>query len=279
MDIINLTINIKFCRISYHEKDWVERKTKCDYTVWNIISGGLALQINDQTLYAKEGDVLLFHPGDTYKAWCHDDDHCYFLVTFFSISSGNVIDILTQESTAGLYTNDFVKEISIRFCDEYTTCHDNEDTHNLKLYAAFLNFFADLSSQFGEQLPFHTSSDSVSDQRLHSLLDFISKHVESNLTVREMAEFMSMSEKYFSGYFHFHIGMSPKQYLTKCRMTHAIQLLSDPDNSISEIASRLHFSDQYSFTKSFKKYYGETPGKFRKQHFYVHNAVTSSEYL
>lgn len=91
MDIINLTINIKFCRISYHEKDWVERKTKCDYTVWNIISGGLALQINDQTLYAKEGDVLLFHPGDTYKAWCHDDDHCYFLVTFFSISSGNVI--------------------------------------------------------------------------------------------------------------------------------------------------------------------------------------------
>lgn len=94
-----------------------------------------------------------------------------------------------------------------------------------------------------------------------------------------MAEFMSMSEKYFSGYFHFHIGMSPKQYLTKCRMTHAIQLLSDPDNSISEIAGRLHFSDQYSFTKSFKKYYGETPGKFRKQHFYVHNAVTSSEYL
>ena len=54
MDIINLTINIKFCRISYHEKDWVERKTKCDYTVWNIISGGLALQINDQTLYAKK---------------------------------------------------------------------------------------------------------------------------------------------------------------------------------------------------------------------------------
>lgn len=110
---------------------------------------------------------------DIYKAWCHDDDHCYFLVTFFSISSGNVIDILTQESTAGLYTNDFVKEISNRFCDEYTACCNNEDAHNL----------------------------------------------------------------------------------------------------------RLHFSDQYSFTKSFKKYYGETPGRFRKQHFYVHNAVTSSEYL
>ena len=32
---------------------------------------------------------------------------------------------------------------------------------------------------------------------------------------------------------------------------------------VAEIASRLHFSDQYSFTKSFKKYYGETPGKFK----------------
>ena len=165
---------------------------------------------------------------DIYKAWCHDDDHCYFLVTFFSISSGNVIDILTQESTAGLYTNDFVKEISINFCDEYTACCDNEDAHNLKLYAAFLNFLQIYPVSLGRS---------------------------------------------------FHSTPLPPLYPTKCRMTHAIQLLSDPDNSISEIAGRLHFSDQYSFTKSFKKYYGETPGKFRKQHFYVHNAVTSLEYL
>lgn len=39
MDIINLTINIKFCRISYHEKDWVERKQSV-ITLYGILFPG-----------------------------------------------------------------------------------------------------------------------------------------------------------------------------------------------------------------------------------------------
>ena len=236
-DIISLTVDIKFCHISYHDKDWTERKTKCDYTIWNVISGGLALEINDKTLYAQTGDVLLFHPGDSYKAWCHEADHCYFLVTFFSLSSGNAIDILTASPTAGL-----------------------------GLYASFLTFFADLSTQFGTQILFCNSENILTDHRLQSLLSYIAENVENGLTVKSMAQFMDMSDKYFSRYFHIHIGMSPKQYLTKCRMKHAVQLLSDSDYSLSEISNILDFADQYSFTKAFKNYFGEAPGKFRKHY-------------
>ena len=39
MDIINLTINIKFCRISYHEKDWVEKKQSV-ITLYGILFPG-----------------------------------------------------------------------------------------------------------------------------------------------------------------------------------------------------------------------------------------------
>lgn len=266
VDIFSLTADIKFCHISYHDKDWVERKTKCDYTIWNVISGGLALEINDKTLYAKKGDVLLFHPGDTYKAWCHEDDHCYFLVTFFSLSSGNAIDILTTNPTAGLYSNEYVKKISNRFCDEYRERFNKLDTPNLGLYASFLTFFADLSTQFGTQTPFSISKNVLADHRLHSLLSYITENVENRLTVKAMAQFMGMSDKYFSRYFHIHIGMSPKQYLTKCRMTHAVHLLSNSDYSLPEISNILNFADQYSFTKAFKNYFGEAPGKFRKHY-------------
>ena len=47
--------------------------------------------------------------------------------------------------------------------------------------------------------------------------------------------------KIFFRLFSFSYRNESKQYLTKCRMTHAIQLLSDPDNSISEIASHCIF--------------------------------------
>lgn len=207
--------------------------------IYSSFSGGLALEINDQTLYAKKGDVLLFHPGDTYKAWCHGDDHCYFLVTFFSLSSGNAIDILTTNPTAGLYSNEYVKKISNRFCDEYQERFSKLDMPNLGLYASFLTFFADLSTQFGTQTPFSSSKNVLADHRLHSLLNYISDHVENKITVKDM---------------------------TKCRMTHAVSLLSDSDYSLQEISALLNFSDQYSFTKSFKNYLGEAPGKFRKQY-------------
>lgn len=265
-DIISLTVDIKFCHISYHDKDWIERKTKCDYTIWNVISGGLALEINDKTLYAGEGDVLLFHPGDSYKAWCHEADHCYFLVTFFSLSSGNAIDILTSGPTAGLYSNEYVKKISNRFCEEYQERFNNGDAPCLGLYASFLTFFSDLSTQFGTQILFCSIENVLADHRLQSLLSYIAENVENGLTVKSMAQFMDMSDKYFSRYFHIHVGMSPKQYLTKCRMKHAVQLLSDSDYSIPEISNILNFADQYSFTKAFKNYFGEAPGKFRKHY-------------
>ena len=264
INIFSLTTEIQFCHISYHERNWVERKTKCDYTTWNIISGGLALEINDRTLYAGQGDVLLFHPGDTYKAWCHEADHCYFLVTFFSLSSGSTIDLLTLSPTAGLYSSEFVKEISGRFCREYQEHFGASDTLDLGLYAAFLTFFADLSSQFGTQTPFDAARNTFTDYRLQSLLNYITENAGNGATVRSMARFMGMNDKYFSRYFRMHVGMSPKQYLTKCRMTYAIHLLSDSDCSLPEIAAILNFSDQYSFTKAFKNYFGETPGKFRK---------------
>ena len=75
---------------------------------------------------------------------------------------------------------------------------------------------------------------------------------------------MGMSEKYFIQYFHIHTGTSPKQYLVEKRMKHALLLLANPVNSLTYTAARLGYSDQYAFSKAFKKYYGEAPSSFRK---------------
>ena len=77
---------------------------------------------------------------------------------------------------------------------------------------------------------------------------------------------MGMSEKYFIQFFHSHTGYSPKQYRIHQRMNYSVKLLADPANTLAHIAMRLHFSDQYAFSKAFKKYYGEAPGAFRKQY-------------
>ena len=264
-NIFYLSMEIKFCHICHHDKDWVERKTKTDYTLWNIISGALCLEMGGLTLSAGKGDVLLFHPGDTYKAWC-SADHGHFLVTFFTIHIGNTVNPLSAASTAGLYHGEAIRKISDRFCEDYQAGRGNPKSPDLSLYAAFLTFFSELSGHFGTQLCFQRPAAELPDPKLTQLTRYIEKHPEKNLTVKEMAAFMGMSETYFSGFFHLHTGMTPKQYLVKHQMKYALTLLSDPSYSLQRIASCLHYADQYSFAKAFKNYYGEAPGSFRKHY-------------
>ena len=265
MDIYNLSLDIKFCHISYHDENWKETKTKADYTIWNIISGELVLYINGQTLRSVPGDVLLFHPGDKYSAWA-GADHCYFLVTFFYVSIGNSIDYLKTATTSGLYHGKEIKLISDRFCMDYKKYYESSNNVPLGLYASFLTFFSSLSAYFGSQIPFNENPAVNASSRLISLIEYIDSNTEKNITVREMAKFMDMSEKYFSSYFRLNVGMTPKNYLVKCKMKYACELLKNKDNSIQDVGLKLGFADQYSFGKAFKNYYGEAPGKFRNHY-------------
>ncbi|MCD8179486.1 MAG: helix-turn-helix domain-containing protein [Tannerellaceae bacterium] len=60
-------------------------------------------------------------------------------------------------------------------------------------------------------------------------------------------------------------GKSPLKWIHDDLIAEAKTLLWKPDISIQEIAEELHFGDQSSFSKFFKKNVGVTPTKFRKK--------------
>lgn len=260
----NLSLSIKFCMYCKHDMNWTEHKTKTDYTIWNIKEGSLIIEINKQTLTAHAGDVLLFYPGDTYRAYANGGD-CNFLVTFFALETGNHMDLLAQKNYRGIYRNEQIRQASAQFIQEYFDGFQHSWDVNFEQYASFLVFIARLKPFFGAHIPFSTQLMPMGDLRIHKLLEYMNNHYLEPLTNRDFADFMGMSEKYFISFFHTHIGKSPKQYLIECRMKYSLVLLSDPCNTISDIAMKLNFTDQYSFSKAFKRYFGEAPSSFRKQ--------------
>ena len=54
-------------------------------------------------------------------------------------------------------------------------------------------------------------------------------------------------------------------YIQHVKCTYSISLLENPDICGSEIAYRLNFSDESAYISCFKKYYGLTPGQWRKK--------------
>ncbi len=61
-----------------------------------------------------------------------------------------------------------------------------------------------------------------------------------------------------------HLGMSPKAYLGKLRMTRALELLVENRMSVKEIAFACGFLDEKFFSRAFKKRYGFPPSHLLK---------------
>lgn len=102
-------------------------------------------------------------------------------------------------------------------------------------------------------------------QKLEEILAFIHDHYNESLHSAQLAQHFFFSKEYFCRLFKKYTGSTFSQYLSKYRVLQAEQLLSQTTKKISEIALEAGFADEGTFIRYFRKYYGCTPGNYRKK--------------
>ena len=96
--------------------------------------------------------------------------------------------------------------------------------------------------------------------------DYISrKYMDESLSVKDISEHVFLSASYVCTFFKSETGQTLNQYLTEYRMEKAKHLLTDPRYKITDISSRVGYSDGNYFGKSFKKYTGFSPSEYREK--------------
>jgi AraC family transcriptional regulator len=105
--------------------------------------------------------------------------------------------------------------------------------------------------------------DGLSQRKLRQSIDYIQAHLAEDLSLDAIAAQVGISRYYFCQLFKRSTGMSPYQYVIKCRIDRAKELLLfRQDCSIADVAFQVGFASQSQFTKHFKKWVGTTPKKF-----------------
>jgi AraC-like DNA-binding protein len=83
-------------------------------------------------------------------------------------------------------------------------------------------------------------------------------------TIEELAREAGLSRAAFARHFTALIGEPPHSYLTRWRMGIAAQLLKETDLRVAEIASRVGYRSEFSFSRAFKSVRGIAPIHYRR---------------
>ncbi|MCR4562370.1 MAG: AraC family transcriptional regulator, partial [Bacilli bacterium] len=93
-------------------------------------------------------------------------------------------------------------------------------------------------------------------------IEYIEKHLDSELTLQNIAEYLQLDSFYLSHLFSKEVGITLHKYIIKKSMNKA-KLMIDDGFPIKEVVSKTGFKDESHFIQSFKKEFNITPNKYR----------------
>lgn len=107
-------------------------------------------------------------------------------------------------------------------------------------------------------------SNQLSNRQLQRIRDFVESNLDSDIRLNAMASACGLSTEYFVRSFKRSVGISPYQYVIGLRVERAKALLYQQTHSLSEIALECGFSHQEHMTRMFRRFTGQTPGRYRR---------------
>jgi AraC family transcriptional regulator len=108
--------------------------------------------------------------------------------------------------------------------------------------------------------------------RINKTFDYIELHLEKPMTLEELATVANFSKFHFNRIFQSIVGETPFQFILRVRIEKAATLIvTNTNESISEIAYKCGFSDVSIFSRNFKNYFQISASQYRAKKSHISN--------
>ena len=102
-------------------------------------------------------------------------------------------------------------------------------------------------------------------RKIQNLIQHIDSHLEEAITVYDLARAAGLSRSRLCHLFKAETGVAPMQYVKRCRIERARELLETTSLRVNEVRSRVGFPDRSHFVREFKGTFGATPSEYRRR--------------
>ncbi len=167
-----------------------------------------------------------------------------------------------------------IESYRLKLLENLMVAEKNLPVDNTSLYSEKIEMLLksesipDMANQFSS---FILSWESDTKDRLMNIdegiipdaMKYIEAHYNENISMDDVAKYVSISYHYFSKMFKQQTGKSFTDYLTDLRIEKSIEMLEKTQKSIKDISLELGYNDSNYFCKIFKKITGLTPTEYR----------------
>ncbi|MCK7592179.1 GlxA family transcriptional regulator [Pseudomarimonas salicorniae] len=109
------------------------------------------------------------------------------------------------------------------------------------------------------------ATQAVSDQRLRQVVQWLSDHLDQDLSVPVLAERAAMSPRNFTRRFTEELGLPPSRLVEQLRCEAVARRLAETDLPLARIAQQLGFASVETLRRTFQRHYGMSPAEYRQR--------------
>jgi|TARA_B110000977_G_scaffold30996_1_gene40925 AraC-like DNA-binding protein len=106
---------------------------------------------------------------------------------------------------------------------------------------------------------------------LIKIFESIKDNLEADLSNKQLAKVVGVSEDYVGQYFKMLTGINPQDYIEYQRMEKAVVLLRTTKKSIQDVGKNIGYKDTAYFCRRFKMMFGITARKMRNRELMINS--------
>lgn len=226
--------------------------------ILHFIKGKGIVEAGVEKFEVKKDDIVIFNSNVPHAITSEKNVEYYCFIPDSEFCEKN--DIPTNEiHFEPLVCDDGASALYRRLCDEFAQVGIYR---NASIKAAALNLIVYLAKEHGT-LRTDNSSSGTTNHSIQLVISYILANIDGKFTIDNLSEQAGMSKYYFIREFKKATGETPVTFINRNRCEIAKRMLKTGEYSVAETSEKTGFESCAYFCKTFKKFTGMTPKKYK----------------
>lgn len=234
----------------------------CDLELILIIAGDFLYQTEDNTTEVKGGDVLIIPPGVNHILKCVELSAGHAAIACIHtepVKGRCFLDGDYKLTPEPLLITKTARDPAIHTL--FRNCRDTFEGFGIYREQILSSIVKEIWLRLAQL--WRTPDSKKLSSRMDKITTFIRRNIDRKLSRSDLATEFNLSPEYLNRIFKEETGVTPVEYINHVKIYRAYRYLTEEGFSVKEVASLTGFSDEFYFSKVFKRIIKVSPASVR----------------